>query len=57
MTETLAAVLAHKGRTVHSVPPDATVLEAVRTMNEARIGAVMVCESSQILGILSLIHI
>jgi CBS domain-containing protein len=51
MTETLTAVLAHKGGTVHSVPPDATVLEAVRTMNEARIGAVMVCESSQILGI------
>jgi CBS domain-containing protein len=51
MTDTLAAVLAHKGSTVHSVPPNATVLDAVRTMNEARIGAVMVCEASQIMGI------
>lgn len=51
MKDTLAAVLVHKGNTVHSVAPTATVLDAVRTMNEAKIGAVMVCESSEMLGI------
>ena len=51
MTDTLAAVLAHKGSTVHSVAPGATVLEAVRKMNREHIGALMVCESSQMLGI------
>ena len=51
MTDTLASVLGHKGSTVHSVAPNATVLEAVRKMNAERIGAVMVCESSEMLGI------
>jgi CBS domain-containing protein len=51
MTDTLASVLGHKGGTVHSVAPDATVIDAVRKMNEERIGAVLVCESSEMLGI------
>jgi CBS domain-containing protein len=49
--DTLAAVLAHKGTKVHCVVPDATVLVAVRKMNEERIGALLVCEGDDVLGI------
>ena len=51
MQDTLASVLGHKGSTVHSVAPNATVLDAVRKMNEERIGALLVCEASEMLGI------
>jgi CBS domain-containing protein len=49
--DTLVAVLAHKGTKVHCVAPDATVLVAVRKMNEERIGALLVCEGDDVLGI------
>jgi CBS domain-containing protein len=51
MLNTLGAILDTKGRSIHSVRPDATVLEAVRTMNAHRIGAVLVCEDDRLAGI------
>ena len=51
MSDSLTSFLGHKGSTVHSVAPNATVLDAVRKMNEKRIGALLVCESSELLGI------
>ena len=53
MLDTLSAVLASKGHTVHSVSPTATVLEAVRKMNEERIGALLVCADDDVDGIYS----
>jgi CBS domain-containing protein len=51
MRNSLDAVLDHKGRTVHSVDPDSTVLEAVRKMNQERIGSLLVCENREVVGI------
>jgi len=47
----LAVVVERKGSTVHAVPPSATVLEAVRRMNQDRIGAVLVRDGEQVAGI------
>ena len=43
-------VLATKGSHVHSIGPDATVLDAVRKMNEHKIGALAVKEDDHIVG-------
>ena len=51
MQDTLAAVLETKGSTVYSVPPDVTVLTAVRKMNTERVGALLVCVSNELVGI------
>jgi len=51
MKDTLDAVLADKGAKVHCVVPETTVLDAVRKMNEERIGALLVRDGSNVLGI------
>ena len=51
MQDTLDTVLANKGATIHYVVPDTTVLNAVEKMNEERIGALLVCESGEMVGI------
>jgi CBS domain-containing protein len=50
MTDTLAVILDEKGDTVHSVAPTASVLDAVRKMNDARIGALLVLEDDRPVG-------
>ena len=45
--------LRYKGHTVHSVRPDDSVLSALGVMAEHDIGAVLVCEGDQLLGILT----
>ena len=51
MRNTLDAVLENKGRTVHRVAPETTVLDAVRKMNQERIGALLVHDDQEIVGI------
>lgn len=51
MKNTLEAVLANKGPAIHYVVPEAKVIAAVRTMNQERIGAVLVCVSGEMVGI------
>jgi CBS domain-containing protein len=51
MQDTLEKVLIGKGAVLHSVAPEATVLDAVRKMNEERIGALLVCVSGEMVGI------
>ena len=46
-------IIRYKGHTVHAVRPDDTVLAALGVMAEHDIGAVLVVEGEQILGILS----
>ncbi|HWN80721.1 MAG TPA: CBS domain-containing protein [Candidatus Udaeobacter sp.] len=41
------------GKSIHSVPPTVTVLEAARTMCDRRIGAIMVCDGSHPVGVFS----
>lgn len=43
-------ILNKKGRDVTSVAPDVTVLEAARMMNAGRIGALVVTEGAQVIG-------
>jgi CBS domain-containing protein len=51
MNEPVASVLAHKGTAVYSVPPTATVLDAVVRMNEQGIGALLVLNAGRPVGI------
>lgn len=48
---TVEAILKRKGRHVHSIPHDATVLEAARRMNEHRVGALVVVREGRVVGI------
>lgn len=51
---TVADMLKLKGNVVHSIPPDATVLEAIARMDERRVGALLVVDASgRLVGILS----
>ena len=51
MNDTLRTLLTSKGRTVHTVSPEATVLDAVRKMNHERIGALLVMKDDELVGI------
>ncbi len=53
LVETVAQLLARKGHDVWSVPPKATVFEALAILAERGIGAVLVMENDRLLGILS----
>jgi CBS domain-containing protein len=44
-------ILARKGSLVYSISPDATVLEATNRMNHHKIGALMVMNDGQMVGI------
>lgn len=46
-------ILERKGNAVHSIGPDEPVLEAVRRMAEHHIGALLVMEGDELVGILS----
>jgi CBS domain-containing protein len=51
VTDTLRTLLDNKGRVVHTVTPQSTVIDAVRKMNAERIGAVLVMDADQLVGI------
>lgn len=50
MSMTVQDVLRHKGTTVHTISPDATVRQAVEHMNHHRVGSVVV-GTSKVVGI------
>jgi CBS domain-containing protein len=49
----VAHLLEHKGSTVHSIEPERPVIDAVRLMAQYGIGALLVMQNSQLLGVLS----
>ena len=49
--ETLGSLLDEQNPVVHSVSPEVSVTECARRMNELRIGAMLVMEDDQLLGI------
>ena len=53
MVERIDSILKSKGSAIHAVSPDATVYEAVALMEARGIGAVLVIERGELLGILS----
>lgn len=53
MMETIATILAEKGRQIWTIPPDSSVFDAIALMAEKRIGAVLVMSGQTLLGIVS----
>jgi CBS domain-containing protein len=51
MKKTLRSILDGKGTEIHAIAPSVTVLEAVRAMNAVRVGAMVVCDGGQLVGI------
>jgi CBS domain-containing protein len=49
--EPVTKLLDQKGESLESVTPETTVMEAVRRMNERRIGSVLVMEDGRLAGI------
>jgi CBS domain-containing protein len=49
----LSQLLDLKGHDIHSVAPDAAVLDAIRVMAEEHVGALLVMEKDQLVGIIS----
>ena len=49
--ESLSELLEEHHATIHSVSPDVSVTDCVRLMNEQRIGAMLVMEEDQLIGI------
>ena len=50
---TVQRLLEHKGHTVWSIPPDASVFEAVQLMADKRVGALMVVDRNELIGVIS----
>lgn len=53
MKTTVSQILKVKGRDVWSIPPQASVLEALQRMAEKEVGALVVIEEGRVVGILS----
>lgn len=53
MSTTVQQILSRKAQVVYSVTPSTTVFDALRTMAEHNIGAVLVMEGGQVVGIFS----
>jgi CBS domain-containing protein len=53
LTTTISAVLSNKPREVWSTRPDATVYQAIETMADKQVGALLVMEKNELVGIIS----
>jgi CBS domain-containing protein len=51
MNTPIALLLSRKGSTIYSVPATATVAEAVRVMNQHKVGSIIVVENDRLAGI------
>ena len=51
--DTVASILENKGRDVISISPDATVYEAIVTMADNRVGALLVLSGRELVGIIA----
>ena len=50
---TISAIVREKGGAVHTIAPEATVYEAIETMANRNIGALLVMSSHRLLGVIS----
>jgi CBS domain-containing protein len=53
MSDTVASILQHKGSVVWSIEPSASVYDAIALMAGRSVGALLVVEGDQLVGILS----
>lgn len=49
----VAEILKSKGEAVHSIAPDETLAAAARSLDQKKVGALVVCEGDRVIGILS----
>ncbi|MCK5801390.1 MAG: CBS domain-containing protein [Lentisphaeria bacterium] len=52
-TKTVAELLESKGHDIYSVGPDALVFEAIRTMSDKGVGALLVMDGAKAVGVVS----
>jgi len=52
-TGTIQEILTHKGAKVWSVPPAATVFDAIQIMSDRNVGALLVIEHGRLVGVIS----
>ncbi len=50
---TIGEILGHKGSQVWSISPDATVFDAIQMMSDKNVGALLVIEGEQLVGIIT----
>ena len=50
---TVQRLLQNKGHTVWSIPPNASVFEAIQLMADKRVGALMVVDRNELVGVIS----
>ena len=50
---TISEILHHKGTAVWSIKPDATVFEAIQLMADKNVGALLVMDGEQLVGLIS----
>ena len=53
LTKQVSDLLNHKGREIWSLPPNATVYEAIDQMAQKGVGALLIMEGEQLVGIVS----
>jgi CBS domain-containing protein len=53
---TIKQLLDHKGREVYSVPPEATVYDAIKKMADNNVGSLVVLDNGALVGILTERH-
>lgn len=53
MTKTVSTILRSKGHDIYSVPPEATVFEALKIMSDNSVGALVVLDGEKLVGIMS----
>ena len=53
LNDSVEVILRQKGSLVHSISPDATVYEALQKMADANIGALVVLDAAQVVGVFS----
>ena len=53
MKRTASQILSNKGHKIHSVSPETMVYDAIKLMNEVKVGALLVIEDNKLVGIIS----
>ena len=53
MVNTIASVIKHKGGSIWSLPPNASVYDAIEQMAERGVGALLVIEEERLVGVIS----
>ena len=53
MSISVSQLLNKKGKDIHSISPDATVFDAIKLMSELGVGALLVMETDNLVGVIS----